>query len=174
MCPGVARWVTCVCEGLKGLFQPQPLCDSAAMQISEPQTHRMVGVGRSDRRSTTPFLEQHHLGQDAHECIQLALEISSRKGDSMTFLASLSHPVLCHSDSEVFPHADVKLAVFQVCIHCPSPITGYHRKRDCPLLDTHPPFRYLLSRLNNCRLFPPKIEVFQSLHHPVALCGTLS
>ena len=100
---------------------------SISVQITEPQNHRMFGVGRDLCGSSSPTLlpKQDHLQQAAQDLVQEGPEYLQRSR-----LHNLpGHPVpgLCHPQSEeVLPHVQMELPMPQFVPIAPCPVAGHH------------------------------------------------
>ena len=91
------------------------------------QNHRMVGVGRDLRGSSspTPLLKQGHLQQDAQDHVQVGFENLHRRRIHNT--SGQPVPVLRHPQrEEVLPHVQMKLPMLQFVPIAPCPVAGHH------------------------------------------------
>ena len=108
-----------------------------ALEITESQNHRMLGVGRGlwGSCSPTPLQKQGHLQQAAQDLVQEGLEYLQRR--RLHNLPGQPVPVLHHPQSEeVLPHFQRGLPVLQFVPIAPCPIAGHHWKEFGPILLT--------------------------------------
>ena len=142
----------------KLLLKKQPKCLSSGLmsvvnvahlpcrfqRITESQNHRMFRVGRDFCGSSSPTLlsKQGCLQQAAQDLVQVGLEYLQRRRPHN--LPGQPGPGLHHPQSEVLPHVQLELPLFQLVPISPCPVTGHHCKESGPVLLT-PTLKIFLS-----------------------------
>ena len=114
-------------------------------RITEPQHHRMLGVGWDlcESSSPTTLPKQSHLEQAAQGLVQVGLECLQRR--RLHNLTGQPVPVLRHPQrEEVVPHVQLELPLLQFVPVAPCPVAGHHWKESSPILLT--PSTYHLSK----------------------------